>query len=205
MLALLRRYLKPRQIFFHEDDYCQQQILPAAQGGRAVAELEKIQDFSEAHRAKDGLGWDDIYVRNDAAPGLAALGITRKQLDTLLKGLLPSYDRVHAGYSSQRELCQNTGAWGTSEECCLFADWNEAEVIQNIWANFFARDERSLNRAADAVSALAAIAPLVYADWAWGFTCDASDRGRFIKLLRDKLEQIERRRVEFMKERDSRK
>jgi hypothetical protein len=40
------------------------------------------------------------------------------------------------------------------------------------------------------VAALGRLHPLVYADWAWGYTCDASDDDSFASMLRKKLKTI---------------
>jgi hypothetical protein len=37
---------KPREIYFHEDDYCQQELLPREAAGYAETELKKAGDFA---------------------------------------------------------------------------------------------------------------------------------------------------------------
>ncbi len=52
-----------RAIYFHEDDYCQQQLLPRDSAADAGAELRKLGEFADAHAVPGGLGWTDIYIR----------------------------------------------------------------------------------------------------------------------------------------------
>jgi hypothetical protein len=49
-----------REIYFHEDDYCQQQLLPREASAYARAEVQKIGEFAESHRVPGGRGWTDI-------------------------------------------------------------------------------------------------------------------------------------------------
>lgn len=195
MISLLRKLIFPREVFFHEDDYCQQQLTPSADLKRVSKELQNISNFSDAHRASNGIGWTDMYLREDSGRGFGDLGVTRSLLDATLKGVLIPYETVRTGYSSYRELCRNTGAWGLSESCCLFADWNDSEIVQNVWSSFFDGNESSVQAAAKAVHKIAHIAgPLAFVDWAWNYTCDASDEAEFIDLLSKKLQTMEERR-----------
>jgi hypothetical protein len=191
MISFFRRFSSPREIYFHEDDYCQQQILPAIDADSIADELRKVGEFSEAHRAPGGMGWTDIYVREEGGPGFGHLKVYRSQFDALIKDIMPAYQRVYSGYSSHRELCKNTGAWGISDLCCIFCDWDDTEIVQNVWVSLFDIKESSVQAAARAIHALAQISPLVFVDWAWDYTCNAGDEREFIRLLSDKLQQIE--------------
>jgi hypothetical protein len=190
VLRLFRKRPRPREIYFHEDDYCQQQILPASENSSATEELAKISDFSREHRAPGGVGWTDIYVRDGTGPGFSALRMTLQQFEAAIQEFLPRFDTVHTGYSSYRQECKLTGAWGTSDSCCVFADWSQSAIIQNVWTSFFDDSEDSISRSASAVSALASHSPLVYIDWAWDYTVDPGNEEVFIRLLKDKLEAI---------------
>lgn len=181
-----------REVFFHEDDYCQQELLPAAALDWCSRELGEIDRFSEAHRAADGAGWTDLYVRPNAPAELLALRITREEVAAALGPLLPEFDRVLTGYSSFREECRNSSAWGTGEGCEFFASWNAEGFVSAIWTNLFDSRAESLAKAASAVEALGTLRPLIYVDWAWGYTArTAADV--FVPPLRTKTEDIARR------------
>ena len=189
MLHFFRR-ARRREIYFHEDDYCQQQILPLDAKAFADEELKKIAEFADAHRAPGGVGWTDMYMRSNPPLELSGLGISRRQFSEVVSQFLAPFDEVYTGYSSHRERCNRTAAWGRSPTCALFADWDEAEVITNCWAMFFDQDEASIQAATQAVAALGGIQPLVYVDWAWGYACEASKADAFSDLLRTKLKTI---------------
>jgi hypothetical protein len=125
-----------------------------------------------------------------AGAGFDVLKMTHAQLEEAIQEFLPKFDTVYTGYSSYRQECKSTGAWGASESCCIFADWKDDGIIQNVWTSFFDDSPDSIALAAQAVSALTRHAPLVYVDWAWDYTVDPSNKQEFIRLLRDKLAGI---------------
>lgn len=190
MLRFFQNKSRPREIYFHEDDYCQQQLLPRGATAHAEAEVKKIGEFADTHRASDGLGWTDIYVRENAPVELRTLKIKKELFANIVSSFLPVFDVVYTGYSSHREQCKRTAAWGRSERCALLADWDDDGVIVNAWAEFFEQDDASVSAAAEAIAALGKLHPLVYVDWAWGYTCDASEKDAFASMLRTKLKTI---------------
>jgi hypothetical protein len=179
-----------REIYFHEDDYCQQQLLPCEAAGHAVSELKKIDDFAAAHRAPGGMGWTDVYARRSAPVEFKALKLQKENFAAIVAKYLRPYDLVNTGYSSHREVCKRTAAWGTSSQCALFADWDDDGLIANVWAEFFDRDDESIAAATKAVVAIGTFRPLVYVDWAWGYICEAQNEERFASMLRSKLKSI---------------
>lgn len=181
---------RKREIFFHEDDYCQQELLPGESAEYAESELKRINDFAEEHLAPGEFGWTDVYARKEAPIELRAMGISKAKIDLILTEFLPRFDVVFTGYSSHRELCKSIAAWGRSPRCALFAKWNEVGVVQSIWAQFLERDEESISAATDAIASLGKLHRLIYVDWAWGYTCDASDAISFASKLRTKLVAI---------------
>lgn len=182
-----------RQIYFHEDDYCRQQLLPREASGYVKLELNNIEDFAESHRAPNGAGWTDLYIRKGAPVELGELKISRESFAQTVSDFLPAFDEVFTGYSTHREQCKTTCAWGRSHGCAIFADWNDQQIIQNIWTALFDRDEESILTATRAITAVGQLRPLIYVDWAWGYTCAAEDATKFATLLRSKLETIAER------------
>jgi hypothetical protein len=181
---------RKRRIYFHEDDYCQQQLLPREAAEYARAELHKIGQFSDKHRDPGGSGWNDIYVRQEATTELPALKITKEEFGPIVSAFLPPFDVVFTGYSSYRTRCKKTAAWGTSSQCALFADWDDAGIISNSWTGFFDESEEAILAATRVIAALGERHPLIYVDWAWRYTCDADDETTFASMLRTKLHAI---------------
>lgn len=72
-----KNMLPNREIYFHEDDYCQQQLLPGETAEYVELELGRINDFAQPHRAPGRFGWTDIYVRQEAPVALSAIQISK--------------------------------------------------------------------------------------------------------------------------------
>jgi hypothetical protein len=190
MFNILQSVLAKREIYFHEDDYCQQELLPREALTYAEAEVKKIGEFADAHRAPDGAGWTEVYVRPKPPVTYRALGMTNEDLDAVISPHLPPFDLVYTGYSSFRERCTKVAAWGTSQQNALFADWDDNGIISNVWTQFFESDEKSLLTASKAVTALGMLHSLIYVDWAWGYTCEVINEDTFASRLRTKLKDI---------------
>jgi hypothetical protein len=193
MFNLLQSALAKRQIYFHEDDYCQQELLPREALPYAEAEIKKIAEFANSHRAPDGAGWTDVYVRQKPPVNFCALGMKKEEFDTVISPHLPPFDLVYTGYSSYRERCRKAAAWGTSQQNAIFVDWDDESIITNVWAQFFDSDEKSISAASKSIAALGMLHSLIYVDWAWSFACEILNEDAFAARLRSKLADIAER------------
>ena len=131
-----------------------------------------------------------MYLRGEAPVEVRTLQIRKDDFAALVAPILPEFDRVYTGYNSHQEGCKRTGAWGRSEVCALFADWDDDGIIENIWSALFERKEESIRAASKAIAALGKQYPLVYVDWAWGYSCEITNEEAFASMLREKLNQI---------------
>ena len=77
------------EIYFHEDDYCQIEVLPVSNWEHCATQIGEIESFSEAHPAPGGTGWTDMYVREENPFSLRDLGISRTTLASALREALP--------------------------------------------------------------------------------------------------------------------
>jgi hypothetical protein len=193
MFRFLRQRQRRRTAFFHEDDFCQQQLLPAAAVDFVKAELSTLAEFADAHRTPDGVGWTDMYLRADCPIELRTLQIRPEQFREVVSPILAPFEVVYTGYGGRRDLCSHTGAWGNSDRSILFADWDVEGIISNVWSSFFDAQDASVLAVSKAVGALARVHPIVYVDWAWGYVCDPVDEIAFGSLLYAKLHEIDRR------------
>jgi hypothetical protein len=193
MFNALKSVFAKREIYFHEDDYCQQELLPREALEFAETEIKKIAEFAQAHRAPGGAGWTDVYVRPKSPAGFRTLAMTKDDIDAIVSPHLLPFDLVYSGYGSYRERCRNTAAWGTSQHNAIFADWDNECIVANVWTQFFESDEKSLVAASKAVGALGALHSLVYVDWAWGYTCEIVNDESLASPLRSKLADIAER------------
>ena len=71
-----------RSLFFHEDDFCQIQLLPVEDFRSTQSELNEAGSFAQDHF--DGVGYDDIYVRRGSESGLSIRKIPIGELEGLL-------------------------------------------------------------------------------------------------------------------------
>jgi hypothetical protein len=190
MFNILQSAFAKREIYFHEDDYCQQELLPHDVLAYAEAEVKKIAEFANAHRAPDGFGWTDIYRRENPPVTFHSLGMKKEDFHAVISPHLPPFDLVYTGYSSYRERCRKAAAWGTAPDNALFADWDDDGIIENVWAQFFDSEEKSLLAASKAVAALGMLHSIFYVDWAWGYTCEIINEEALASRLRSKLADI---------------
>jgi hypothetical protein len=193
MFNLLQSAFAKREIYFHEDDYCQQELLPREALAFVESEIKKSDEFAAAHLAPGGIGWTDISVRQDPPTGFRALKMTREDFDVAISSHLPSFDQVITGYSTFRERCKKAAAWGTSQQNAILIDWDDEGIIKNVWTQFFESDEKSISAASKSIAALGTLHSLIYVDWAWSFVCEIFNEEAFASRLRSKLADIAER------------
>ena len=120
-----------RIAFFHEDDYCQREILPLTAMNFCLKQMGEIDDFSQEHQLESGL-FTDIFIRERTPHEIKDLGLRSEQLNLALD-FLPPYDLVETGYSSYREKSELTYGRGNGYEQNIFWSVNESDVVNAIW------------------------------------------------------------------------
>lgn len=155
-------------LYFHEDDYCQIELLPIEDEDYVKNEIKNINKFSEEHKAPNGIGWTDMYRKVNAEQiTLKDYKIHYLELDTLLSALTEKYDKVYTGYSSYREECKNTVGYSTNE-INIFVSF-EDNMVTEIWFDFYL-DE--IGVAKDLYTILKVISSkydLLFVHWGWGY------------------------------------
>src|SRR5262245_7306691 len=96
----LQSALAKREIYFHEDDYCQQELLPREALPFAEVQVKEVDEFADAHRAPGGMGWTNIYMRKEPPVGFQTLGMKKEDFAAAVSLHLPPFDLVYTGYSS---------------------------------------------------------------------------------------------------------
>ena len=152
-----------RTAFFHEDDYCQVEVLPTSSADYCRSEMGRIDEFAEAHRA--GMGFTDIYMRGESPVPLSALGITVTEMRAAVEPLLPPFDQVLTGYGSHQEPCQSTVGWGDGHSEAVFASVGEGGVVRAVWLSVHGIPPEQVGHWCRALRALPRAAELVIADW----------------------------------------
>ncbi len=161
-----------RMIYFHEDDYCQIELLPVSARHHCMTQMGIIDDFAAKHD-DGGMGYTGIYVRPDAPHAFAELSVATAAFSAAISQHLPAYDFVFTGYSSYREECRSTLAWG-DDSFTLFAD-HEASIIQHVWLDLSLPNAAEAARVASALRALPISESILIADWSWSLVAMLSD------------------------------
>lgn len=117
--------------FFHEDDYCQVEVLPASARGYCLTEMGHIDEFAADHW--DGAGFTDTYVRGQPPVPLASLGTTLADWELALEPLVARFSQVLTGYSSYREPCSSVVGWGFGDGQAVFASVGAGGLVGPVW------------------------------------------------------------------------
>jgi len=165
-----------RTAYFHEDDYCQIELVCEENLAWCLDQTRRISDFATVHAG------DDMYVRPSHSVELAARGITIEALANAVAPPLQRYDAVTTGYASIEDVIPNTSAFGDSG-ITLFASHPDP-VIPAIWFQVHPSDEASI---ASAMTVFAKLAQwrLLLVDWNWGRVIPLSDAGAVEAYLRE--------------------
>ncbi len=190
-----RRFGDMRQAYFHEDDYCQIEVLPLENLKFCLEQAGKIREFSEKHR--NGLGWDDVYLREDNPRKIIELNITIEDVRNSLEGKLPEYDEVYTDYSSERTLCNRTHAFGKDQGEVIFMETDEDGKLISLWCSDPTTDLYFLPHCEK----------FLLADWGWEFICPLADKVRMKEYLteREKVFSEMAKKWEEQRKSDSKK
>lgn len=149
--------------FFHEDDYCQVEVLPALARGYCLAEMGRIDHCAEAHW--DGTGFTDMYLRGKPPVPLASLGSTLAQWASALGPLAPRFNQVLTGYSSYREPCPSVVGWGFSDGEAVFAVVSGAGAVGPVSLSLNGITAERVRLWSRLLRSLPFAAELLIADW----------------------------------------
>ena len=154
------------RIYFHEDDFCQIEILPAENLSFCLEQAERISAFAGEHKA--GLGYSEVFMRKDAPVSLYSKSITADTLQEYLGEILPEFDEVYTGYGTHEEKCSFTRAFGKDTNTVVFYSNKEA-LANHIWLTLDIMKSDDIVIARSILDALAKINDFIIADWGWAF------------------------------------
>jgi hypothetical protein len=114
-------------IFYHEDDFCQIEIVPKENLAELLKQADNINDFTAEN------GYSDIYVREENKVSLKTKQIDKSELENLLAKLgTEKHTEIITGYGSDyRVKSENTIGFGKDYSAVYFDFDNE--LINNIW------------------------------------------------------------------------
>ena len=156
-----------RTVYFHEDDYCQYEILPLTDREYCLEEMTKIAAFEKEHRIQSGpyTFYSDIYVRGSNPYNIKESLLRPEQLDDALE-FLPAYDVVETGYSSHRSICPAARCRGSSSGIKVFWSVDKDGIVNSIWLDLrIEPEQKAIEESIRTLSSLGQLAPLLLADW----------------------------------------
>lgn len=153
------------KVFFHEDLFCQVEIVPRENSVNIEIENDKITDF-----AKDkfnGVGFSDIYERGEQIVKTNERKINISNFDKLVTGSgFNKTNTVYTGFGSFEEVCNNTIAFEL-DGAVIYYDFKEDNVIDNIWLDGFRfnNDSKEKERMIDVLYQIGRKWNLILNDW----------------------------------------
>jgi hypothetical protein len=172
---VFRRARAPRELFVHEDDWGQIEVLPAACAAWCEAEIARIDRFGRDHASPDGAGWTDLYIRSTAPVALESLRIPFDAAAKVFGARLPAFEIVSSGTFSSPEPVPHVRGFGpaASTGVVLVGDKTRSHVAMiTLVLNGTRNEQREL---LDALMHLPSSAPLLLVDWARGHVVPLGD------------------------------
>jgi len=149
-------------IFYHEDDYCQIQILPEENDSALIEQAQKI--IGDTFIKKDKLGHESIIVREEENIPLINRKIELQEVEAFFDSMsTQKHWTVATGYGqSHRELSTRTLAYG-QEYSAVYTSFTKDSLVENIWlTNPFTLADSGL---IDACYKIGSSYQLVLMDW----------------------------------------
>ena len=151
-------------IFFHEDDYCQVQLMLNENQMSLQKEAEEVFGFSKEHF--DGSGYTDIKVREEETHKLADRQIKINEIEAvIINAGFDKIPKVFTGYGqSYREELTNTEAYGKNG-CAIFYDYKDY-IVEHIWLEYhWGNEQTNKNKFLNCLSDLGKKWNLLLMDW----------------------------------------
>lgn len=163
-------------IFYHEDDFCQIEIVPKENLPDLLKQADNISGFSAQN------GYTDIYVREENKVNLKSREIDNAELEKLLAELgTEKHTEVITGYGSDyRVKSENTIGFG-KEYSAVYFDFENGKV-ENIWiTNLFGLNH---DKVVDVLSKIGEKWNLILMDWNSSELVDLSNKVMIKKYLK---------------------
>jgi hypothetical protein len=152
-----------RELYFHEDDYLQVEMMPVSALGHCTDEMRESDAFSATHW--NGTAWTSMYLLDDHSAYLKRLGISIHEIAPRLDSILEPVDEVFTGYSTYRERCSNTKAWVFPCGCGLLADYDADGVVLHLWLVYEPPHVQHFGKFKEVVGVLDAYSQFIIVDW----------------------------------------
>ncbi|WPV70285.1 hypothetical protein [Chitinophaga sp. LS1] len=113
-------------VFFHEDSYCQIELLPK----------QNYQDIgSFPVQEENSFGFEHMLVRDKPLFPTVNLGISTQEMESLLaRNAINYFPVVNTGYSTYRVVKEDTVVYGF-ERLGVFVE-SKQSIVKNVWLGF---------------------------------------------------------------------
>ena len=187
LLNLLMQGRSPRrELFVHEDDWGQIELLPASCAAWCAQEMGRLDAFAAEHEAPGGSGWTDMYVRQPSPKPLAALAIPFDDAVAAVSARLPPFDAVVSGTFSDAHPVPRVRAFGPAHHVgVVLVPDAELRIVEMISLVLGGTQEQCAG-VIDALGAVPSPQPLLLTDWLGGSTVliaaeqTSGDRGELL-------------------------
>lgn len=161
-------------IYFHEDDYCQIELVPRENEGFLIAQGAEIQRSAEKNF--DGYGYKGIHVRSEEPVSLSTKGIALEQMADILRDCgFHRIDQVFTGYSSHSELVKNAVAF-KHDPYEIYMDHKDG-ILDHVWLYLhWGASPESKQQLIDAFDRIGQKWQLLLSHWPWSQVVDLTDR-----------------------------
>lgn len=166
---LMKRWVKneksPRELFVHEDDWGQIEVLPASCRAWCEAEFARIARFATAHAAGGDGSWTDIYVRAEAPMTLASLRLSFADTITALAARLEAFDIVTSGTFSAPGPVARVAAFGPEGSVGIVVIPDASGAIVDEMTLVCNGSESACREVRRAVTMISSAQPLLIVEW----------------------------------------
>lgn len=173
-------------IYFHEDLFNQVEFLPRENLSHLKTENKQIEYFRKEH--SDGLGFKDVYMREDNSITLADKKITLDKLNKILTYYeFKKHTEVYEGFGSTKWKCENTFAY-TYDGAEIFISIKN-DFVNDFWVNNFRfhEDSETKTKLRNLLSKIGNEIDLILNDWDLATIIDLKDELEIQKYLDEEL------------------
>jgi len=177
---------------YHEDDFCQIELIPIENYDFIKNEMSKLHEFSEKHKVGNGIGWTEMYMREENPIKTIDKNIYLNEIENILNKCSTKFDKVQNDYGKYAQDCSNTISYGINPNSSIFIDFTNEKIIENIWMNIFIT---GLNEKEDSHNILYNLSlnfDFILVDWGWEYFESLKNIEKIDEYLDKRIEVLAR-------------
>ena len=169
-----------RSVYFHEDDYCQIEILPLSAEKFCLKQIGEI--FGLTEKNNEEYGFSDMYIRSESPHSIQEAEISDEKISEILY-FLPEFDEVTSEYLCWIEDSKPVFSRGIDNDTAVFWEKNENGIISAMWLGMYIVPE-NCHTWQKILTVLGNTAPLMLADWNAGICIDLTNAKEIENYIR---------------------